>query len=222
MLASAMRTLIVWEIKYFFLNPRQALFLPLLFGGVLLAMWPWIGSPYVPVMPVVVLGLEREFNNILNRWPSQYAASLLLPLDWRQAVLAKNLATILLTLLLTLVSSVVVLYFAPELPGTGHTALAALYLLSVLFPLLVAGNARSAHSPRTGEAFELDDLPEAVITAVTLGLASIPFGICWGILRSPLLALVYSAAALLYWLVVSVPRTARAAASAIPLRRMNA
>ena len=219
---STVRTLVAWEIRYFFLNPRQVLLLPLLFGAVHLSMWPWIGSPYVPVMLVVVLGLEREFNNILNRWPSQYAASLLLPLDWRQAVLAKNLVTILLTVLLTLVSSVVVLYFDPERPGTEHTLLAALYLLSILFPLLVAGNARSTHSPRSGEAFELDDLPEAVITAVTLGLASIPFGICWGILRSPVLALVYSAAALLYWLIVSVPRTARAAASAIPFRRIEA
>ena len=71
-------------------------------------------------------------------------------------------------------------------------------------------------------AFELDDLPEAVISVVALALASIPFGICWGMVQSPPLALVYCAGAALYWALVSVPRTARIAASGVPFRRMNA
>ena len=152
MTSSVTGTLVAWEFRYFFLNTRQVIFLPLLLAAVLLTMWPSIGSPYVPVFLVVFLGTEREYNNTLNRWPAQLAAMILLPVDWPGAVRAKNLTTILITLVVTMCASIVVLYFAPGIPSAEHTLLALLYLLSVIFPLLSAGNARSIHSPRPGAA----------------------------------------------------------------------
>ena len=217
---SVLGTIVSSELRYFFLNPRQILLVPLVLGGILLAMWPHIGSPFVPVFLVAFLGTEREFNNILNRWPSQHEAMVILPVQWRTVVLAKNLATILMTLLVTVGASVIILYFAPEPASGEETLLAFLYLLSVLFPLLAAGNARSTRGPRPGRMVDIDDLPEAVISLVLLGVASIPFGVLWGVLESRALSLLYSAAAAAYWLLVSVRRTAEAVPSSTTLRRM--
>jgi hypothetical protein len=213
-------TLIRWELRYFLLNPRQVLLFPLVLAGILLAMWPSIGSPFVPVFLVVFLGTEREFNNILNRWPSQHEALLLFPVRWRGVILAKNLATMLITLLVAGCASIIILYFAPETPPRAETYHALVYLPTVLFPLLAAGNARSLHSPRAGRVADLDDLPEALISVVVLGAASIPFAILWGVLESGTLTLLYSAATAVYWITVSVPRTARAVASPTTLRRI--
>ena len=211
---SAARTLLHWEISYFFHNVHQLLLVALLIGGILLAMWPHVGSAFVPVILVAVLGTEREYNNMLNRWPSEHAALLLLPLDWRAAILAKNLATVVITLLLIIVTSIIILYFAPLTPSPEETLAALLWFATVLFPLLASGNARSLHSPRPGLPAELDDLPEAVISLVVLAIASIPFGVLWGLLGSLMLTLLYVLAAGCYWLLVSVPRTARAVAAA--------
>ena len=175
MINSATRTLLRWEIRYFFQNVHQLFLFPLVIAGILLAMWPHIGSAFVPVFLVVLLGTEREYNNILNRWPSEHAALLLLPLDWRAAIVAKNLATVVITLLLIAVTSIILLYFAPVTPGLDDTLDAMLYFATVLFPLLASGNARSLHSSRPGLPADLDDLPEAVISLVVLAIASTPF-----------------------------------------------
>ena len=66
------------EIKMYFLQRRALHFVPLLIGGVFLMAWIYpVGSPFLPVIIVVILGLELQFNNIFRfRFLQGYKLSL--------------------------------------------------------------------------------------------------------------------------------------------------
>ena len=87
------------ELRYFFREPRTVKWVPLTLFAALLGLWPYLGSVYVAVAAVTLVGLEPQYVNYLHRWPGHFAGHALLPLSWNRIVRGKNLATILETAL---------------------------------------------------------------------------------------------------------------------------
>jgi len=201
--------LVRWEVRQFFASQTNLRFLLLLPPAVFLALWPYIGSPFTPAFLAVFIGMEPQYNNILYRTPREFESLSLFPLDFSVVVLAKNLATIVLTVVLAPAFSVIIGYFSPTPIGQQEIFPAALYLLSVLFPLLTAGNHRSLHSPRRVTGVSLNDAGEAVVTIVLLAVFSLPFFVFVTLMGTPHWCLLYSAAAGFFWYRNSVRDTAR-------------
>jgi hypothetical protein len=202
-------TVITWELRVFFLDVRNLVFFPLAVLAVLLSLWPYIGSPFVMVFLAVFVGMERQFTNIFFRSPREFEAMLLLPLDWREVVLAKNLATMLLALVVTILISLVVLYFSPAIPSWEEVGLAAVYFLTVLFPMIHLGNLRSLQFPRRGTHWDYDDLAGAVMMVIRLVMLSVPYGVFGGLIGSTALCIIYAVVVALLWQVFLVPRIAQ-------------
>jgi hypothetical protein len=204
-----MRALIGVEIKRFFSfgwNLRLAvLFMP----ATGLALWQYTASPFVPIFAALFVGLEPQYCNILFRTSNEFEALSLLPVPWKRIVLAKNLGTILITLICLPLVSVPVLYFSPETPPAMEFSNAGLFLLSVIFPLLHAGNLQSVLHPRRFMGWRMDDLAAAVLMAGFLAVFSLPYLVLVEAVGSPILCLVYAAGAGLLWYRYSLGAMAR-------------
>src|ERR1044071_26323 len=100
------KLLLVMEIKQHFLHRRCLHFVPLLLFGAFMTTWIYpVGSPFAPIVIVVVAGLELQFNNILFRSPTHLEAMSMFPFTWERIVLVKNLATILLVGIVSLITT---------------------------------------------------------------------------------------------------------------------
>jgi hypothetical protein len=198
-----------WEVRQFFASRTNLKCLLLIPPAVFLALWPYVASPFIPVFLAVFIGLEPQYNNILYRTPHEFESLSLFPLDFSVVVLAKNLATAVLTVALAALFAVIVANFSPAQIGWGELGKAGLYLLSVLFPLLMAGNTRSLHAPRRLTGVSLGDAAEAVVTVVIAAVCSIPFLVFVTILGMPEWCMLYAVATGAYWYTSSVRRTAQ-------------
>jgi hypothetical protein len=196
------------EIRHFFSSGQTLKFLPLSACAVFMVLWPYIGSPFVPVIAAAVTGLEPQFCNLLFRSPHEYEALAMFPLSWERVIIAKNLATAALVLLMVVLVSLTVLYFSPVFPRLWDLADLLLYLATVVFPLIHAGNLRSVQQPRRVTGLTTTDLAEALVLLVILGLFSLPYLFLHGLPWGPALCLLYAAATVVFWIRVSVPGTA--------------
>ena len=88
------------EVRRFFSDRHNLKFIPLICLAVVLIVWPYIGSPFVPVVLAVFAGLESQYNNMLFRSPAEYETLSLFPVSWRHVILAKNLSTLTITVIL--------------------------------------------------------------------------------------------------------------------------
>jgi len=197
------------EVRQFFCHPRCFHLLPLLAFGVFLAAWVYpVASPFLPVIVVVFAGLEPQFNNIFFRSENELAALNCFPVPWREIVLAKNIATMTLVALVFIIGSMALLYFYPgKITGT-QVQDGIISVLTVLFPMLHIGNRRSIDFPRRACGFRIDDFIELLWILVTLGVLSIPYLIMRNIGGGSVMCIVYAVGTIVYWLRVSVPRTA--------------
>ena len=82
------------------------------------------------------------------RTPNEFEALSVLPIRWASIVLAKNLATMIITVACLPMICIPVLYFSTDTVPAGHFIKAGLYFVSVIFPLLHAGNLQSLLHPR--------------------------------------------------------------------------
>ena len=201
--------LFTMEIRQFFSHPRNLQFLPLVVPGFFLVLWPYISSPFIPVFIIIFAGLEGQFNNLLFRTPNEFDALIIFPVSWELVVLMKNVATISLTVILFLMVSMAMVYFSPEPPNPQQLGHALVYLSTVLFPLAHVGNLRSVQHPRRTAGWQVDDLAEAVVMLVVIGVLSIPYAIVIGLFDSVLLCIAYAAVTVLFWLRVSIDSTAQ-------------
>ena len=134
-----------------------------------------VGSPFAPIIVIVVAGLEPQFNNIMFRSPNELQAMGVFPCDWSDLIFAKNLACLCLFGLFLLLASMCLMYFSPETVNAGHLEGAVLYILTVAFPLLHTGNTQSVRRPRKHSGLRLEDLVQAVWMCVNLLILSVPF-----------------------------------------------
>jgi len=184
-------------------------FLILLPWGIFLVVWAWgVASPFAAVIWIVLVALEPRFNNIFYHSPRELEALSLFPADWRRIVLLKNLSTVLLGGCALFPVSVVFLWFSPDVPLAEHMRGAALYLLTVVFPLLSLGNDASARYPRRGPEAPGAVLLAAAWISLTLLAVSVPYFLITGLVERPWICLPYAAAAGADWYFRSVSRTA--------------
>ena len=201
------------ELRQFFAHPRSLHVLPITCAGVFLVLWPYFPSPFVPVVLALFATTEPQFNNILFRTRHELESLSVLPANWERIVRAKNIATILLVAMMFPVVAATILYFSPAIVPVQNVWISALYVLSVIFPLLHVGNLRSIQHPRRVTGWQLDDAAGIVEILLVLAVFSIPFLLFVMAIQAPMLCLAYSLATAGFWWRRSIPTTAALIAS---------
>lgn len=200
--------LLKMELKEFFNHRRAFHFVPLLLVGVFTIVWIYpVASPFVPIIVLVIAGLELQFNNIFYRTPKELEALCLFPLSWQRIILIKNIAAIILVVALLIVTSMALLYFSPQQVTMDDVLQAWLYVCTVLFPLLSMGNTQSVRRPRRQSGLQTSDLVEAIWLVIDLAILSLPFYMFSSVLALPVLSLLYGAGSATYWYRASIPKT---------------
>ena len=198
------RTLFAVEVRRFFSSSWNLRLAVLAVPATWLALWEHMPSPFVPIFAALFIGLEPQYCNIFFRAPNEFEALSVFPLPWTHIILAKNLSTILITLICLPILSVVVLYFCPDLTPADHFWKAGLYLASVIFPLLHAGNLQSLQRPRRHLGWRMDDLGGSFLMAGIVLVFSIPYLLLVEAAGVPLFCILYAGAGAYFWLHRSV------------------
>jgi hypothetical protein len=167
-----------------------------------------VGSPFAPIIVIIVVGLEPQFNNILYRSPNELLALGVFPIPWREVILSKNLASLFLLGSFFILISMNLLYFSPETISAAHVEGATLYLLTVAFPLLHTGNTQSVRRPRRSSGLRLEDLIQAVWMCGSLMLLSIPYYVLSQFPHMRISCLAYCALSGYLWYTFSLKRSA--------------
>ncbi len=205
---SQFSTVLHAEILHFSRDPvlfRIVVLLPL---SILIAVWRYSGSSLIPAIGSALILLEPRFNNLLFTTPADGEALSLFPSRWRTVVFAKNLATGILLYVLVALLAIPVGFFGVPISGSEWLQ-AELYLLTVLFPLLHAGNLHALQHPRRRVGWSLGDLADVLILLITAGVASIPYAV-FSTLASPALwCILYAAGSAWIWWRFSLPRAER-------------
>lgn len=183
--------------------------LPLLPAAAFLGAWTWgAASPIAPAVWLACVALEPRFNNMFYGSPRELEAFSLLPSRWERIVLLKNLSTAGIAAGVLALLSVVALYFSPEAFTAARAGETALYLSTIVFPLLILGNGSSARHPRRDAGAFSGGFAEAAWMSVTLLAVSVPWFLLTGLLERPWLGVPYAALTAGWWYFGSVPRTA--------------
>jgi len=204
----ASRRLIGLEIRGAASTGHLVRVLPLAALTPFVSLWPQFGSPFIPGMVAAFLALEPFYNNTLNMWPGQLTAYGLLPADWILYLRAKNCATALITLGVVGLFMILTAYMQPVTPGPGEASACALYLLSVLFPMLSAGNVVSWQQPRARIGWGLEDAAAGLVMLLILGLVSMPYAVLSALEQSEMFLVLYSCIAAAIWWFKAIPRAA--------------
>ncbi len=182
--------------------------LPLAVLAPFVSLWPHIGSPFAAALVAAFLALEPFYNNTLSTWQGQLTAYALLPAEWTEYLRAKNAATLILTCGVVSCCVVLTAFIQPSPPATEDFFHCALYVLSVVFPLLAAGNSISWQQPRARSGWGLEDAAAGLVMLVLLGVVSIPYLLLSTMEQGELLLLVYTPAAAAVWWFKALPHAA--------------
>lgn len=183
--------------------------LPLAVLTPFVSLWPQFGSPFIPALVAAFLSLEPFYNNTLNTWPGQLTAYGLLPADWIVYLRAKNCATALITLGVVSLFMLLTAFMQPVAPNSGEATACALYLLSILFPLLAIGNVVSWQQPRARIGWGLEDAAADLVMLLILGLVSLPYALLSTLEQNEVPLLIYSGMAAVIWWHEAIPRAAK-------------
>ena len=197
------------EWRRFFSQGRALYIVPFALLGILLVVRYDINSPFIPIFISLFGVVEAQYNNILFRSRNELEALSQFSMNWRSVVFVKNVATITLSLFLACIVSVVLLYFSPRLPSVGEVGRAALYFLTVVFPLLHLGNLRSVHDPRREPGWNFGDIAESLWMPAFAAIFSIPFVVFSIAFNLDVISAIYAVVVFVFWLRKSVPTTAQ-------------
>lgn len=202
------RLMFAMDLQRCFAVPRIPVLSILACAGVLLVVQRSDLPPLVVVWIIALSGLDGQFNNLFYRSPSELEALSLLPVSWSGIVLAKNCATLSAALLLSVIMSMAILYFSPRQPDAAQCGGAALYIWTVVFPLLIIGNLRSVQEAKKETGGTGDALIQAGGMAVLVLVCSFPYIILYTLIDDIPATIVYGAIMAIAWLGRSIPRTA--------------
>jgi hypothetical protein len=202
------RALIHVELRRFFSFPGNLRVALLIIPAIWCALWEHTPSPFIPIFALLFIGLESQYCNIFFRTPNEFEALSLMPVSWKEIILAKNLASILITLVCLPIVTVFVLYFSPDSLPAGHFLKAGLYLVSVIFPLLHVGNLQSWGHPRRRVGWRMDDLAGGVLMGIFTAVLSLPYFLLVEVAGAPLFCVLYSLVAGYFWFSRSLQETA--------------
>jgi hypothetical protein len=204
------RQVIGAEVQRFCEERRSLIALPVACASAIAALWPYMPHWTVPVTIGTFLILEPSFNNILFRSPKEFELLAIAPVSWKTVVLSKNCAAAFLACCIAVFLSIPSGYILSDIP-TGSQVLKGVGLLStVLFPMLMAGNARSVKAPRRRAGLGIADAAEAIITVTILGAASLPYLLFSTLPNQWWPVTLYVLAVGAVWFFISVPTTAKA------------
>jgi len=202
------RVIFAMDLRRCFAADRVPVLSILACAGILLVAQRGGPPPLVAVWIVALSGLDAQFNNLLNRSPSELEALSLLPVSWRGIVLAKNLATLCAAVVLSAIMSMAILYFSPRQPDPAQFTGGGLFIWTVMFPLLMIGNLRSVQEPRKETGGTGDALIQAAGMAILVLVCSLPYVVIYTLADNIPLTIAYGAIMLIAWLVRSVRGTA--------------
>jgi hypothetical protein len=198
------------ELNEFFLSLRAIHFLPLMLLGVYLMSWTYkVAPPYIAVVLVVFCSLEPQCNNIFYRSPGELEILNLFPVNWKEIIFAKNIATIILVGFCLTVASAALYFFSPHVVGFEVVVHEILYCSTIIFPVLQIGNVYSINNPRRKCGWQFADFLEMFWMAVTLLIASIPYALIVSYFDYALFYVVYAGANGYYWYRYSIPNCAK-------------
>ncbi|MFI5252242.1 MAG: hypothetical protein ACHQQQ_07430 [Bacteroidota bacterium] len=207
---SPFRVILRSEVNELFHNPRALHLIPLLLLGVFLMSWTYkVAPPFSAIILVVFCALEPQFNNLFYRSSSELETLNLFPIDWREIILAKNIATIILTAFSLIVCSSTLFFFSPSIIGMNEIGNGILYCLTIIFPILCYGNSRSLSNPRSMCGWQFTDFMEMLWMTGILLVFSIPYAVLASHFDYLILYLLYGVGNGLYWYYRSVPDSAR-------------
>jgi hypothetical protein len=203
------RHILQMEIRHFFCEPRSLVLLPLGVLSALVALWPYVGSPFVPVVLATFAILEPTYNNILFRSRHEFESLFITPVSWNAIILGKNCASLLLTFIVATAIGLVTVYFSFEAIPLGECAEASVFLWAVSVPMIMAGNIRSYQSPRRVAGWSFTDIAEILITVVMLAMCSFVVMMVRWIDDSPVVLIGVGLVETAVWIGISVPATAK-------------
>jgi hypothetical protein len=198
------------ELNEFFLSLRALHFLPLMLLGVYLMSWTYkVAPPYIAVVLVVFCSLEPQCNNIFYHSPGELEILNLFPIDWKQIILAKNIATMILIGFCLMIASAALFFFSPEVVGIQAIISMIFYCSTVIFPIIQIGNSSSIKNPRRKCGWQFADFLEMLWLAITLMIVSIPYALIVSYFDYAFIYVLYAGANGYYWYRYSIPNCAK-------------
>jgi hypothetical protein len=174
----------------------------------LFALWPYIGSPFVPAVLATFITLEPFYKNTLNLWRGQMTSTVLLPSDLVRTLRLRNCALIVLTFATAALFAILVSYVQPEPPTIAPLLAFAFFMASIQFPLLILGNILSWQQIRPRSRWSLEDAAAVILMMIWVGLASVPSLLILGLTGDWAILLIYTAGMAWGWWAFALPRTA--------------
>jgi hypothetical protein len=202
------RRIFLNEIRSCFSLQRVPVFTLLGILGVLLSVTRSEIPPLIRIVLIALVGMEKQFNNMLFVAPHEFEALTLLPVAWHRIVLAKNVATLCSTAILAGLLAMPMLYFSPVPFHPADAMDAAQFGLALAFPLLLTGNIASVQSPRKGRETMSDPFVSLVGMLLFVVVFALPVSLLTTYVQTSLVTLPYIGGTGVYWYKVSVPRTA--------------
>ena len=190
--------------------------LPLALLAPLFALWPYIGSPFVPAALATLIVLEPFYNNDLNLWRGQLTAGVVLPADLMRTMRQRNIALIILTWASAGFFALLVAYVQPEPPAVSHLISFALFMASIQFPLLILGSMLSWQQIRPRSRWSLEDAAAAIIMVIGGAVVSLPYLLIAGLPGDGVILLAYTGGMAGIWWAYALPRTAQTIHERLP------
>jgi len=172
----------------------------------------WFGStvsPWVPMVIVFFAVLEPQFDNILFGCANEFEVLWIMPTPWREVLMAKNIATLIIGAILFVPLASIMWYFSPSHDTITGFLESMLWFGTVLPAMLASGNIQSIRAPRRESGFRLPDAIELCWILVSLAIMSVPYAVMTMMLNMQWLCIVYAIAAWWWYLTRSVPRAVR-------------
>jgi hypothetical protein len=201
-------TLFAADLRALSSSGRYLQLIPLGLGAALAALWPYTGSPFLPLLAALLFGLEPAFANVLFRSARDLEAIALLPVEWEELLLARNCATALGAIILFAVLVSILVYLAPQPPEPAGAADAFLWLGTMLFPLLHIGNELSVREPRRRSGWTFDDVARALVFLMTGAVVAGIHPLLTVVSGSAIPSILFLGASAAYWKFRSVPAAA--------------
>ena len=178
-----------------------------------LASIPLALSPYVPTfLPAMMCGLILVERNVMDMFGTQgrdFVRFVILPLDIRDVVVAKGIATMVKAVIGALVVGALHAWFLGPLLGTVQIGWAALGFAATLPFVLQVGASASVQSIRLPRTRTLDPVVRSLSTLLASSLCAVPAMIIAAFSSSQIPLLFFAVGALVIWLTIGTRATAR-------------
>jgi len=171
-------------------------------------LWPYVGSPFAPMIAVLVFCAEPAFADLLFRSDHDLEAVALLPVAWDDVVLARNLSTLISSATVFLVLCTAVVFAAPAPMEPWRLVEAILWWGTIALPLLHIGNEISVRTPRRVTGWTFEDVAEAGVFLAIGAVLAVVHPLLAAVTGGPIGSVLFLFAAGAFWRFRSIPSAA--------------